>query len=176
MEGSMLSVSKHPEVWAEIAALGNHAQLLERIDGSLGRFVDYYSLSQSYIDRILASSGLVKRTSLWKATSTDEDGGETYILFASKREAENEDDAEITKVSGWKPTPILKEMWHRYFDSALHPIMVPEIAMIFILEKSKKYDGIWWDEELAPYRYSAPRGGIFQNRLPEWQIVKEKKI
>jgi hypothetical protein len=32
------------------------------------------------------------------------------------------------------------------------------------------YDGVWWNEDLSPANYSAPRGVIFQSRLDEWTI------
>jgi len=39
-----------------------------------------------------------------------------------------------------------------------------------VLETSSDVDGAWWNEELDPAALSAPRGVIFQTKLPEWGV------
>jgi hypothetical protein len=186
-EGTLLSVSEHPRAWTQIARLGGASTaMLVRKDRKDGVFVDRLALTAQAERKILAGSGLVTKTKVYvlSVETSDESGDVVYeTVFASREDAEAEADpdaledgyARIFERAGWAATPELLRRWEAIFSGWLDTSFVGEFALMEAIETLGVYDGMWWNEVLDPWAFSAPRGGIFQSRLSEWKIVEEGK-
>jgi hypothetical protein len=179
LEGSGLSVSEHPEEWTQIAKLGGQVTYeLNRRDGQPGVFVNMLRLGQqrAVLEQAAADEGLLKHARRWRFVWwDDEDEATRYSLHASRVEASREAefmDGRVEPVEMFVGTTRLGEVWRSYFTSRLDDTMASDFATLLLLERSGLYDGAWWNEILDPFGLSAPRGVIFQTRLPEWVATR----
>ena len=179
LEGPGLSVSVHPVAWRTIAR-GGGTQLyaLERLDHTAGRFADL--TDDSTRETLLESAvdaGLLKPATLYRVWTADEDGLR-YMVFSAKNQAQREyddvaefdEEARLEEVRGYVATPKLRRWYARIFTGTLDPLLAVDMALLYVLETSSDVDGAWWNEELDPAALSAPRGVIFQTKLPEWGV------
>ena len=184
-EGTLLSVSEHPQAWTRIARLGGRETWeLVRTDRTPGVFVNMHAIPEATKNALIAASGLVAPVRVYIArwTAGDEYGDdETYEMTfttraAAEREIEDFEDAEIREQTGWKATPELNRLWKANFSGRLAASFVGEFALLTVLERMNRYDGAWWNDVLDPYALSAPRGGIFQKRLNEWLAMPARTL
>ena len=177
LEGSGLSVSEHPEEWTEIARLGGYTTyVLRRRDGQPGVFVNMLRLGQqrAALEQAAADEGLLKHARRWRFVWWDsEDEVERCSLHNTRADAtyEAEDeylDGRVEPVEIFVGTTKLDALWSNYFTSPLDDTLASDFAVLLLLERFGSYDGAWWNEILDPAGLSAPRGAIFQTRLPEW--------
>lgn len=190
-EGGGLSVSIHPEEWAEIARLGGETWLLERGGGS---FLDVHSLDDRQRQTIRAwalDRELCESITVFRAIGEDEEGGTSWIDCESRDEAMEElglfavgdgyeselsgqshsaedVDAMIVEVGGLRATrKLLDLMCH---DRPAIGELAEDLAIVAYAMAVLEVDGCWWDDRLDPARLSAPRGTIFEARLAEWAV------
>jgi hypothetical protein len=181
-EGAGVSVSHHPEVWANLVQTTG--------DSTLATAVATYELTtesatfydampggpprSSVIEWVLAND-FVQEVSGFEVRWQESGDDHTMQFFEFDR-AERE-----ASVAGRElhPATVLaldqrgKRYWERAFEqlpSEADPLVIRGLTPVWYAE-AHDYDGVWWDEDLAPANYSAPRGVIFQSRLDEWTIL-----
>ncbi len=166
-EGNALSVSMHPVAWSRIARLDSSLYRMRRRDGHPGLFVDLTSPPDDLLKRAVRA-GFAERGTAWQHSYWDDElDSEVSVLFASEEDAareSDEGDGTVEQVEVLLPTSRLRRL-HRDLSLAL----VSDFAVMALLEEGEpRVDGVWWREALDPAIYSAPRGAIFQSRLPRW--------
>jgi hypothetical protein len=183
-EGPGLSVSEVPEAWRSIAQLGSApVWRLERKDGKPGVFVDMREVDRTPFLEAAVVRGLVRPGIVYRVYRYDsESDDDHYFVFTDREEAEAEaqyvEETEefpaeaprgVVEVPSFLPTAKLKKRWSRFFTRRLGQMLVEEFAISTVLEATKQYDGLWWEEQLDPGLLSAPRGVIFQSKLRQWR-------
>ncbi len=53
----------------------------------------------------------------------------------------------------------------------IDPWLAESLAITCWVERSTAFDGVWWADELAPQKLSAPRGVIVVLRIPFWTLT-----
>jgi hypothetical protein len=180
-EGAGVSVSQHPEVWRDIVRKTG--------DSTLATGATTYELSNQSATFFEAVPGGPPRESVieWAFANGfvhEEDGYEVRwqqgddchtMQFFDRARAEREAavaDCELHDTM----LLALGERGRRYWEHAFKqlpseadPLVIRGLTPIWYAE-AHDYDGVWWNEDLAPANYSAPRGVIFQSRLGEWTV------
>lgn len=173
-----LFVSLHPEEWRFIARLGG-APLwqMSRVDERPGRFLDILELTKDQRASMLqeaARAGWLRPQTYFEWRRWDDEWEDTFIsLYATRdeaiAEASLEDDGEIegsiAEVEGFGPSDQLEALYRRSLSLG----NAEECALEALLERTTDLDGLWWAQTLDPFRYSAPQGVIFNERLLYWQ-------
>jgi hypothetical protein len=188
-EGPLLSASLHPEAWRRIARLGgaptwevSHKKRkslrllplpLQR-KGARWKALEAWGVEQ----------GLLRiETWWWTPSSTDEDG-ETRFCWSKEPEKDLDPEATEPPVKRKVPvaSPTLSEFWHQRGRRPANqePWHALGTLAAAVLEASHRtltpddpalYDGLYWDELLAPEILSAPRAGIIPHRA-----IKTKEL
>lgn len=190
-EGACLSVSLCPNAWAGIARLGDDLHVLETRDGL---FLDAVALLADEAARrdLLAwavEADLVEMRTLWRAWSFDEDAGDwRFVLCASRQGAIAEADVDGDDVAGMPApeghvavepveVPVGTFLLRDLTGFAVRPdedasdAVVAAFALVCAHEVAgRPFDGVWWTETFAPELLSAPRGGIFPDRVKQWSV------
>jgi hypothetical protein len=167
-EGCLLSVSVHPDVWRRIARLGGGAWTKLSFPYPL-RFVDLPESLETNRDEILAAGfagDLITEATFWKSFHTDEEGEEGHFLHATKEEADAEDgvrDPERAQV--FLSTETLSCFWCGS-PKKISPFFTLSALVAFLVKDDPAIHGVWWNDFFDPCSLSAPRGGIFQDRIP----------
>lgn len=131
------------------------------------------------------SEGYAVKREAFRAWEYNEDNDAwSYILVATREDAfgnlEDMDDPDAEGPHGHSAIEAVEvvagtgKLW-RAVGAQLTDVddAMDLIAIHFIAVKGNEIlgfhpDGIWWHEDLAPERLSAPRGAIFPERLGEW--------
>lgn len=179
MEGPCVSVSEYPSAWRRIAKLGdNPRHRLYKEDSAfidalkVAKYPSSYELVQDWaIDRGLASIEKVYRVQRWD----DEFESFMHQFFLSPDEAEFEaydDPDKVTTEQHIVLTEKLAEQmgWNRG-NSILSTF--DGILIAIAREYEEQYDGVWWDEDLKPEIFSAPRGCITPENFLLWNILED---
>ena len=187
-EGSGLSISQHPKEWSRIARLSGDLYTVHKENPLL---LDFHKLSKRDKTNIFewgVERGYLVKGFKWVFTYIDEDD-EMYREFLSyedwlmdrgydEEDAEdqedlNEDKESLEKVKAFLGTTKLfeAECWDREHS----PSMAETFCILRYADEMLGVDGVFWNDILDVYRYSAPRAVIFQSKLPEWtiQLVEE---
>lgn len=180
LEGSALSVSVCPQAWSRIAEIGGSIYKLQRTGGT---FLDVHSVRGGVRRAILAwaqRAGYLERVPLYYVDTTidddDDNSNPAYSIFSDAAEAAAEAEAEADDVGlqtsrpprrriGWSATPLLRARLG--FDREQLANSAQDAAVMAWAEDAG-FDGTWWRETYLPQALSAPRGCIFQSRLPSW--------
>jgi hypothetical protein len=186
-EGPCLSVSLCPDAWTAIARLGGSGLYALERDG--GAFLDVHAAMsdpavRETIVRWAESEGLIVYRERWKAWVLDEETEEWMHFDVDTREdAEAEVDEFATGPDGGPAIELsmgyvaTEELGRRLgcgrFDDAF---AMDFVAMAWARDAApmltgRTFDGVWFREEYAPERHSAPRGGIFPDALQEWAPI-----
>lgn len=168
----MLSVSACPDDWKRIAKLGGlHTTRLTGADASPMRFVDMLSIDDGTSRHLMHCafvSGLVRQMRQWKAWHSDEEGNLLFSWHNTRDEAETEsgipDDMPPTCHTVLIAAPELAYAFAG--QETLSPALTLDAVVCITAEPDSSLDGLYWDETLDVSALSAPRGGIFQSRLP----------
>lgn len=186
-EGLCLSVSEQPAAWRRIARLGDAPTWRLERDGAL--FADVYaSLRKATLAEELqawgVAQGLVTEVSQWEAWWEDaEEGVWKYTLHETEEEArDNLDEPDerdhlgrpvVRPRAGLLNTALLRQRTGcpERFPHALQFVLM---AALLELNQSqapghKVVEGLFWNDELDVSAHSAPRAGIFEDRLPLWE-------
>lgn len=180
MEGTGLSVSRHPEAWERIAKLGGSpwweadASGLRFLDGLKTLSEHKQALEQWGIDQGLATPATAYMVS-WMDDEAEE---ERSFWCESREEAEDEadmlDEASIEECSTVCPTARLLEFMGHDASRAGKPTPAVHDDLATAWAHAMGLDGIWWNERLDPESLSAPRGVIFPEHVSRisWAKVK----
>jgi hypothetical protein len=179
LEGAGLSVSVHPMAWSLICKIGTEGFSLRKQDAEIS-FLDARKLSAEERAGILAwgrESGYLADTQSWKVTYFDEDIEErAFFMFASKDEAVREA-AELLRprisgpVNETKSTPKLLQETFQDERRELLEGSAFDLVLTLYVQRNIDVDGIWWSERLDPYNHSAPRGVLFDERIPQFEVT-----
>lgn len=191
-EGACLSVSDCPEAWRRIARLNGPTWVLNR-PGSL--FLDLHAArAESTLNESVREfgvrQGLVIEKTAWRAWTYDEESDDwRFSLHASQEDAFAEADADgeyedpesvpgPDERPGVEPTRVLVAT-----QILAHRVERPDLAQGVedasdflwmawaeecVPEEGGRLDGVWWRDTYAPELLSAPRGGIFPDRMKDW--------
>lgn len=189
LEGNGLSVSICPNEWMKIARMTSSTiwSLYKRNV----QMLDYYSLTENEFKIATAwgiDKGYLEECIIFKSIRFDDEMDcELESVFETFEEAceescfenkynsyeeylsvkENEY-SKVEKEIGYKPTSKLKEISMVNVDISNSQ----EINLLMFLEENTELDGVYWDEILDIYKYSAPRGVIFNSKIDTF--VKEE--
>ncbi|WP_315921834.1 hypothetical protein [Mesorhizobium sp. SP-1A] len=188
-EGNCLSVSVTPHAWQQIAKLGGYD--LHELTKEGGQLVDVHATRNSDdFAEIVAwgkANGLVEDRQVFKGWECNEDDEWAYTYFESEEAAleeldmdgeyegdidllpHPEDHKAIEPVTILGGTAALSQIVGRDFDVAE---AVDDYLIMAYARQVMDVDGIWWNEAYDPDSYSAPRGGIFPNKVAEWTAVE----
>ena len=179
-EGAGLSVSQHPEEWAEIARLPGDVWTLTNPSGAC---LDALALSPNQKKLVLdwgVSHGYLDSATVWHLYYyDDEDDEERYFEFSSQEDAELEYEEYEED-----PDARLEEVPGAYVGTAklasegMNPSVVTsegiawDILLAVYVEHETDLDGVWWHERLDVSALSAPRGVIVPSRIKRWEVSK----
>ena len=167
LEGNMLSVSVNPEDWRRIARLGNSQTLAITGLGASLKMIDMLAVLDNHELKDILISESVKRgylelNTVYKASYYDSElDGEYYSTHDSYEKAcyEYDDPNGVSPMDIYTATQSLCTLMRLtkglddHTDLGITQVLKEDMLMDF--------DGVWWDEELKPSAFSAPRGGLF---------------
>lgn len=166
LEGDGVSVSVNPEAWTSIALLGGQPQwTLARRDGKPLRFLEAHALTDTQRAQIAEwgkAEGLVEETTIYTVTGYDDELEDEYVTFHSTREealAEAYDPDEVAEST--------RLMFVGDGPRGAEAGNAEDVLLTLWAEQDGDYDGVWWQDELDPSQFTAPRGVILPSRLPE---------
>ena len=188
LEGPCLSVSHCPFAWRRIAKLGNAPLQAMRFTGDQDRalFLDVLAIERGapLFQDIVGwgtRNGLVSEKTMFKAWEFDTETEEwRYSLHVTPEVAREELEAlnpneALAAPDGHEPiepatilagTPALEA---RVQHARLDQIDAFDfLALVWAMETQPQLLGIWWTETYDPDALSAPRGGVFPDRLPQF--------
>ncbi len=172
-EGACLSVSTAPTAWALIAKLGDSGFILR----GRGCFVDALALTPADRQNIVdwaSTEGLLELKKVVRLHFLDTETEEwRYSDFFSheKAKAETDELEEGTFRYEYLSRHVATE---KLAVAAVHQVgdidsaTSFDLALIEFAKRDLSIDGVWWDEQLDPTALSAPRGGIFPERVSEF--------
>lgn len=170
-EWNGLSISNCPDSWCRITEGFTHGDLF-KLSKSDMKLLDYYAMTDeenAVISSWAIAQGYVEEGVLYKSLTYDEDGSEYYSLYSSYESALEESDYDedrVQKILGLLPTKKLLDL----SMVKVELLDIPSIITALYAEQVLDYDGIYWDEELDEAAYSAPRGVIFNSKLPSFEV------
>jgi hypothetical protein len=177
LEGSGLSISIHPNEWSQIARLGGK-EIFE-LSKSNGTFVDAYKIKKEHKQTIISwalENGYLIQKETYKVCWFDDELKQTVCMefndiAKAKEELGNEDEGKKLKINkkGLLPTKKLKK---ETLQQEIDPSQTFDLLLTIYTENASDYDGIWWNDKLDPFNYSAPRGVIFNKMINSWNIKK----
>lgn len=196
LEGGCLSVSCCPMAWRRIARLGGgHLFELHRPEGA---FLDLHAALDNERIRQEATEwardeGLIEMRQMWRAWYFDDELGDwCWSIHASHEDAQNEaldaamsdvpadigapeghEGVEVIRVVAG--TPLFNERvgWSRSDDRDVADMAVMLWAQSALPSRHGiQLDGVWWRENYDPARLSAPRGGLFPERMSDWKRAR----
>ena len=90
--------------------------------------------------------------------------------FLTKEDAiaESEDEKTIQTLNGYIMTDKMRERTLSY-DALINPDQL--LAVIYV-EDVLDLDGVWWQDKLDVFKYSAPRGVINRHKLKDWTFIQ----
>lgn len=174
MEGAGLSISTEPSAWVKINPFTGGS--LFSCKKNNNQFLDFYSLTEEQQKEIFTwgiKEHYVISTTLYRITYFDDEMNcDVSYLYDSYEQAQDnaEDDVEIKTESGYVSTPYMDEKVMSH-GKEYNPL---DLLCTLYVDEVMDIDGIWWEEKLDVYRYSAPRGVIVESKVDSWSIEKEK--
>jgi hypothetical protein len=174
LEGGELSVSHHPESWKQIAQLGGTVTALHN---PKARF--FVVANKGHEDRAVkwaSDNGYLQPAKVHRVTWHDSEAGHDMYsehhseedLRRSHGSAEEmrEEGKTHEIVDGHKFGPKGEAYhWSSFPKAEVNHQHARSFAPIFYA-KHHGYDGVMWNEPHEPENLSAPRGLIFQEKLP----------
>lgn len=181
LEGHCLSVSHCPKAWMRIARLGGNPLWEMSKRGAM--FLDIHKAAKSKalrneIEQWGFAQHYIEHKPMWRAWQTDEDGEWGYMLFNTEELAlqnvEEEDGGPRGKAV--EPMQILMgtdRLAERVgFKSLSDRDAFDFLATVWAEDTQPLIDGVWWCDEYAPFALSAPRGGVFPDKVTQWTRAK----
>ena len=188
LEGSGLSVSVHPYEWTSIAKLGG-CPTWELANHHGAQLIDVHALNQDHwgeVRRWAVEQGLLQSTELLIVSWHDDELDDivSMVFDANKptgvknayaefedHEANGDASTAINRREGWRATELLSARTgfaidiseaqnmalNAYVEDVLHPATA-----------TNPVQGLWWEDDLDVYSYSAPRGVIHAHSVNTW--------
>lgn len=174
-EGHCLSVSECPDAWRQIAKIGGYP-LWELIKPG-NAFLHAHALKKAerkLIEAWALQQGFVQAGTLFQAWSTDEEGEPIFGLYLTREEAVDELGEDAYEASDIKEVPAVlpTEALSAYCQQKVDFLDVEDMIQLCYADKVLGLDGVFWNDRLDPYAYSAPRAGILPHKLAEWSVTK----
>lgn len=171
-EGKCLSVSDHPKSWVRIAKLGGRPWW--RLENEGGLFVNFYDLIDAEniqpLFRWGVGRGLLTTTTGF-AVSYHDDELEGVVRYYTCDPSEAADaKANGRSVKRVKRLACLTDAGAAACGINGGNVAFAKDGLAIALAEELGLDGVWWDEDDDPDRYSAPRGGILPSALKRWAI------
>lgn len=187
-EGNGLSISLHPAEWRQIAKLGGQPTWELLREGS--RFLDAHCLTSAQRDTMHSwalDHGYIEMAPAIQASYFDEELGATFSSLHDVSTAEGRRLAtQLSEDLADAEMPQMAQVLAERATSAMNEragFAVPlgnasDIALTFfvedVLHASHGLDGVWWEDDFAPYALSAPRGTIHAHALQEWSAAQAR--
>lgn len=176
-EGHCLAVSLCPLAWRRIAKLGGLP--LWQLACDKGLYLDLLAAGREkslrrLIEDWAVSAGYGTRAQIWRAWSTDEDGALVYSTHATEALAREEAGEDLFFPNGSAVPSVESERVLTGTRRLIEHVRVTDlgacdafdyVAIVWAEATQPALTGVWWQEQYAPERLSAPRGGIFPDRL-----------
>lgn len=182
-EGDLLSVSECPDVWQRIARLSGNTYAMSNPDAL---FIDAISMWRNpkikkHVMDWGEENSFLSQKEVYSVTLYDDMEDSTSIeVFESYEEAfANYEDESI--IEGPETRLYLTDTFAQRiglsnlsngFEYDMDRLFI-EWAKEHILPRYRQICGIWWDEILDEAGYSAPRGGVFQERLETFTTFQD---
>lgn len=182
-EGKGLSVSKHPNAWRKISSNVSGKTYILTYPESSNTFylADTVEPREQIVDWC-AENRYIKCVDGWKAAVHDPETSEwrftkyyDYDEATRCSEAHIKDNAYIEQSKVLKLEKKGKEYWNSEFPSeadSASPVAIRGLTPIWFAQEQDA-DGVWWSYRLDPASLTAPKGVIFQDKLPKWKITEE---
>lgn len=179
-EGTGLSFSNDPEAWETIAKLGGQ-QWWER-DMTGHDFLDGHAFLSAYSNELCewgSNEGLISQGTAWRVEWFDDELDSRVSMLLSNEAAaieelefRGDEDDTIEEISTHFPTQTLRDaMGHKTRAGDADPSVLDDLATVWA--ERHGFAGMWWNDDLAPEKFSAPRGVIFPQfvEAAEWKCV-----
>lgn len=175
-EGSGLSVSTVPDAWERINSFTSGTWWKLTRPGN--QFLDFHRMTRKHRKAIAEwgiCNGFVRAVTLYRHRWFDDElDEERFSDYLTREEAqteagfteESEDSSPIRGVPGLVAT---EKLCRRIGEEKIALGLDFDLLTAVFAEDELKIDGVWWQDKLDVYAYSAPRGVIFDLRLPEWK-------
>lgn len=165
-EGDGLSVSVHPDDWAQIAKLGGPTWVLRKPEWEDLTFASWHDLTSEDRDALRQwahARGWIEQRNISRVSWEDDEWNDTMTMdFDTEPEAraeadarvdEDEIDAHVEPVTVWRATDTFPDA---RMSRDIDPTDV--LLAIYIRETRPDIDGVWWDDTYEPDLLSCPRG------------------
>lgn len=172
LEGAGLSVSLHPHEWMRITK--NMSGDIWQLKNSEGLFVDAYKIKKDTRNSIIqwgVDNGYIKYITTYRVYRS---GGYMEFDTFEKAKEEAQDDFPIRKNN--KGIIHTDKLVHITKQINIDPVDVYDLLLTVYVESETSYDGVWWNDYLDVYNYSAPRGVIFNSRMNKWKVGLFEKL
>lgn len=174
-EGHCLSVSECPDAWRQIAKIGGYP--LWELAKPGNAFLHAHALKKAerkLIEAWALQQGFVQAGTLFQAWSTDEEGEPIFGLYLTREEAVDELGEDADEASDIKEVPAVlpTEALSAYCQQKVDFLGVEDMIQLCYADKVLGLDGVFWNDRLDPYAYSAPRAGILPHKLAEWSVTE----
>jgi hypothetical protein len=173
LEGHCLSVSEVPEAWRTIARLG--AQPVWQLTKAGNKFLNVSKSSKklrSLINHWALQAGFAA-TAVGCQTEMEGEYDTCFALSINEEEAISTwGEANEDGVLSHRSVPILvaTQALIDYVRQPLELLLVPDMLLLAYADQVLGLDGVFWNETLDVYALSAPRAGIYPQKLSEWTI------
>lgn len=182
LEGNGLSVSICPNEWMKIARMSSST--VWSLYKKNIQMLDYYSLTENDLKVATlwgVEQGYLKENIIFKVIKFDDEidcdlesehntfkeaceeacFDEEYTSYEEYQDFKEYEGSRVERTVGYIPTERLKKISMVDVDISNSK----EINLLIFLEMNTDLDGVYWDEVLDVYRYSAPRGVIFNSKV-----------
>lgn len=177
-EGPLFSCSNCPEDWQAIAQLGGAPSwhvLPRNRDGFL--LLGMHEIPPELVRSLMLvaqARGLVQPHTVFKAFQTLEDDL-AFSLHLTQEEALSESsEGEVEAYPGWNSTPTLNQFWRGEPGIQVGLFHVLDAAIAYLGQDCACVDGLLWDDLYDPAALSAPRVGLFPNRI--FRIYRRRRV
>lgn len=168
LEGGGLSVSMNPTIWRSVGGLSGDTYAFDVPDN---RFLDYHALSAAQriaIDDYGVAAGYIAEREFYTVEYWDDDLDDVAVLSFNNQDdaAEEADDigSEYETHTGYAATADFPDSTVKEGELEYEQIL----AAVWVSEQAPDLDGVWWQDELSPETYSAPRGVLSMHKIKEW--------
>ncbi len=175
-EGNALSVSRHPQAWSRIARCSGSTCV--EITATTGRSLDFADILmirfspkhaglRDALTRQALQAGYLVPSTAFQWEYWDDEWGETrFMRFRTMAEALSEAEeleGTVTPVEILTGTSTFCAA-HKLDEDPTRDYR--ELAWMSVLQNAcPDLHGVWWNEQYDPAQYSAPRGGLFLDRI-----------
>jgi hypothetical protein len=171
-EGAGLSVSQHPDEWRAIARLGAAPEWVGVREGN--EFLAFHDLTaddRNAIRQWAFDNNYLTETLVWRVLWFDDElDTQIWMDFGSLEEAEEQAEAVEAEIEEIFANSVTERLSAVTKTNAGETSGAFDLAATVFVEQETQLDGVWWEDVLDQYAYSAPRGVIVPSRVPNWKF------